>query len=94
MQISSCDNVLVTGLKETADVLIVVAVADAADAADVADVADDAVDIILDVVNVAIDETDTVINCAGITSDTLLFGVGTKSLMFGLNVLLTVMKFK
>ena len=84
MHISSCDNVLITGLKEAANVLIAV------DVADVADVADDAADITF--VDVAIDEADTVINCACSTSDILLFGVGTKSSMFGLRVLRTMME--
>ena len=53
--------------------------------------ADDKADIPLDDVNVAIDDADTVINCAGTTSD--MFGVGTNSLTtFHLKVLLTMKK--
>ena len=79
----SCNNVLITGLKETADVL-------SADA--VADVTDHAADSTLDVVDEVIDEAHTAIDFAGNTSDILLFGVGTKSLtMFGLKILPTVM---
>ena len=44
-----------------------------------------------DDVDAAIDDSDSVIDCAGTTSD--VFGVGSKSLMtFGLKVLLTLME--
>ena len=56
----------------------------------VASGADDAADMTLDDVDALIDDADTVIDCAGTTID--VFSEGTKSLTFGLKLLLTLIE--
>ena len=64
--------------------------ADVLRADSVAGGADNAADMTLDIVDALIDNADTVIDCAGTTSD--VFCIGTKSLTFGLKLLLTLIE--